>query len=185
METCWCPVNQTDPVSCPFLLRHVNQISNASHFCVYHTIRLAIDCFNVSLVYPKSDSISNFYIYSTFLLFIIGLIGNGFSMIILSGRTLRSLSVYRNLFLLCAFNIFYLFAVLIRHSNFYQQDLREISSEFCRWHTFAVAFTGHLCSWQLVSTSIQRVNALLSLELPRPASWVKTTKSKNQKENSF
>ena len=184
METCWCPVNSNEPVSCPYLLRHVDVISNISYFCVYHTIRQGIDCFNNSLIYPKSESISRLYIYSTILLFIIGLLGNGFSMIILFGRSLRSLSVYRNLFLLCTFNIFYLLAVLIRHSNNYQQDLRDISPQFCRWHTFTVAFTGHLCSWQLVSTSIQRVHALLSLELPRTGSWVRIDQMNSSEKGS-
>jgi hypothetical protein len=62
--------------------------------------------------------------------------------------------------------------ILIRHKNNYEQDLRDISVEFCRLHTFIVAFIGHLCSWQLVSTSIQRVYALLSLQSHRTTSWV-------------
>ncbi|CAF4306550.1 unnamed protein product, partial [Adineta steineri] len=58
------------------------------------------------------------------------------------------------------------------HINKYNQDLRNISPNVCRWHKFIVTFTGHLCTWQLVSTSIQRVHALLSLQLHRTTSWV-------------
>jgi hypothetical protein len=101
-------------------------------------------------------------------------------MMILLHKSLRRLSVYRNLAILCALNILYLLAVLIRYINNYNQDLRNISPNFCRLHTFTVAFTGHLCSWQLVSTSIQRVHALLSLKLYRATSWV-CTKSISRK----
>ena len=69
-------------------------------------------------------------------------------------------------------NIFYLSAILIRHRNSYNQDLRDLSPNICRLHTFIIAFTGHLCSWQLVSTSIQRVHALLSLQAHQQTSWV-------------
>jgi hypothetical protein len=93
-------------------------------------------------------------------------------MIVLCDKKLRRLSIYRNLTILCALNILYLFAILIRHTNIYNQDLRKVSPQACRLHTFIVAFTGHLCSWQLVSTSIQRVYALLSLESHRNTSWV-------------
>jgi hypothetical protein len=105
-------------------------------------------------------------------MFIIGLLGNGISIIILLSTKLRGLNVYRNLTILCFLNILYLITILIRHENFYQQDLRDISNDFCRLHTFIVAFIGHLCSWQLVSMSIQRVCALLSLQSHRVTSWV-------------
>jgi len=120
---------------------------------------------------PK-NSVSNIYIYLTISLFIIGLIGNGISIIILLSTKLRCLSVYKNLTILCILNILYLISILIRHKNIYQQDLRYISIELCRLHTFTVAFIGHLCSWQLVSTSIQRIYALLSLQSHRKTPWV-------------
>jgi hypothetical protein len=139
---------------------------------MYHTIRKTIDCFNSTLVFPKLDSVSSIYIYLTIFIFLIGLLGNGLSIIILFHKTLRYLSVYRNLAILCTLNIFYLLAIVIRHRNNYNQDLRDISPKICRLHVFIVAFTGHLCSWQLVSTSIQRVYALLSLQAHRRTSWV-------------
>ena len=171
-ETCWCPLNVSVPTTCPYLLRHVVSLSNSSSFCLYHTIRQTIECFKASLIFPPTNSASGIYISSTLILFLLGLLGNGLSMIILFGKTLRPISVYRNLFILCGLNIFYLLAVLIRHTNLYRQDLRLVSFDFCRYHTFLVAFTGHLCSWQLVSTSIQRVHALLSLQSHRGTSWV-------------
>ncbi|CAF5113630.1 unnamed protein product, partial [Rotaria sp. Silwood1] len=82
---------------------------------------------------------------------------------------------YPHLPILHTFNILYLLTISIRHLNTYHQDLRNISSNMCRLHTFIVAFTGHLCSWQLVSTSIQRVYALLSLYSHRTKSWVCTS----------
>jgi hypothetical protein len=135
-------------------------------------MRKAIECFNTSFIYPKNDFVSSIYIYLTIFLFVISLIGNGLSIIILLNKILRCISVYRNLTILCILNIFYLFAVLIRHRNNYNQDLRHLSPNICRLHTFIIAFTGHLCSWQLVSTSIQRVHALLSLQVHRQTSWV-------------
>jgi len=153
-------------------LKHAISFSNSSYFCVYHEIRKTIECFNSSYIFPKS-SVSNVYIYLTISLFIIGLIGNGVSIIILLSTKLRRFSVYRNLAILCFLNILYLASILIRYkTNNYQQDLRDISTEFCRLHAFTVAFLGHLCSWQLVSTSIQRVHALLSLQSHRTTSWV-------------
>jgi hypothetical protein len=144
---------------------------------VYHIIRKAIDCYNSSVIFPKTDSVSSVYIYLTTILFIIAIIGNGLSMIILCDKILRRLGVYQNLTILCALNILYLFAILIRHRNTYNQDLRGISPRACRLHSFIVAFTGHLCSWQLVSTSIQRVYALLSLQSHSNSSWVCTINS--------
>ncbi|CAF2848891.1 unnamed protein product [Rotaria sp. Silwood2] len=170
-ETCWCKVNSTESIICPYLLRHVISFSNSSYFCVYHTIRKAIECFNSTSIFPKTDSVSTIYVYLTIVIFTIGFIGNGLSMIILLNKTLRRLGFYRNLTILCAFNIFYLLAISIRHINTYSQDLRHISPEVCRLHTFIVAFTGHLCSWQLVSTSIQRVHALFSLHPHQTKSW--------------
>ena len=172
METCWCKLNSSERIFCPYLLRYVKSVSNASYFCVYHTLRKTIDCFNSSFIFPKSDSISSVYLHLTTFLFIIGLIGNGLSILILLNKTLRHLSVYRNLAILCVLNIFYLLAILIRHRNTYNQDLRDISANLCRLHAFIVAFTGHLCSWQLVSTSIQRAHALLRLRAHRQTSWV-------------
>ena len=172
-ETCWCPWHSSEPTTCPYLLNHVKSLSNSTYFCVYHTIRKGIECFRSSLIFPATDSVSSKYISFTIVLFLIGLIGNGLSLIILFHRTLRSLSVYRNLAILCLLNLLYLFAILIRHQNFYHQDIRDISPNICRWHTFIVAFTGHLCSWQLVSTSTQRVNALLSLQVHGQTSWVR------------
>ena len=171
-EACWCKLNSSEPVICPYLLRHVKSSSNSSYFCVYHTIRKLVECFNPSFIFPKHDFVLPIYIYLTTFLFIIGLIGNGLSIIILLNKTLRYLSVYRNLTILCALNILYLLAILIRHRNNYNQDLRGLSPNICRLHTFIIAFTGHLCSWQLVSTSIQRVHALLSLQVPRETFWV-------------
>ncbi len=176
-EHCWCKLNSTEPIKCPYLLRHVISLSNSSHFCIYHTIRKTIECYNSSFIFPKINSVSNIYIYLTIFLFIIGLIGNGLSIIILLNKTLRRLSVYRNLIILCALNIFYLLAILIRHKNNYNQDIRDISPKLCRLHTFIVAFIGHLCSWQLVSTSIQRAHALFSLQLHFQTSWVCRNKS--------
>jgi hypothetical protein len=109
----------------------------------------------------------------TLVLFIVGLVGNGLSMIILLESHLRCLRVYHNLFLLCGWNIFYLFAVLLRHTNIYGQDIRDKSFDLCRLHVFIVAYAGHLCSWQLVMMSIQRVQVLLSLRTHRTASWVR------------
>ena len=63
-----------------------------------------------------------------------GVVGNGLSIVILLGRSLRHLSVYRNLAILCALNILYLSAVCIRHINTYHQDLRDASPELCRLH---------------------------------------------------
>jgi len=100
------------------------------------------------------------------------MIGNGISIVILLSTKLRHLSVYRNLTILCLLNIFYLTLMLIRDENIYKQDLRNFSMDFCRLHVFLAAFIGHLCSWQLVSTSIQRVYALLSLQSHRTTSWV-------------
>ena len=177
-QTCWCRWNTTEPLTCPYLLHHVKSLSNSSYFCVYHTIRKTIECFHSSLIFPSTDSVSSRYISLTIVLFLIGLIGNGFSMIILLHRTLRMLSVYRNLTILCLLNIFYLLAILIRHQNFYDQDLRDVSLPICQWHMFIVAFTGHLCSWQLVSTSIQRAYALLSLQGHGQTSWVRRKKLK-------
>ncbi len=171
-ETCWCKLNTTESITCPYLLRHVIPSSNSSYFCVYHTIRKTIDCFNSSFIFPKMTSVSTIYVYLTIFLFIIGLIGNGLSIIILLNKTLRRLSVYRNLIILCILNIFYLLAVLIRYRNRSNQDIRNISPNICRLHAFIVAFTGHLCSWQLVSMSIQRIHALLSLKSHRKTSWV-------------
>ncbi|CAF0774239.1 unnamed protein product [Adineta steineri] len=173
-ETCWCKLNSNESVTCPYLLRHVNSSSNSSYFCVYHIIRKTIECFDSSIIYPKDDFVSNTYIYLTIILFLIGIIGNGLSIIVLFDKTLRYLSIYRNLAILCAFNIFYLLSISIRHINKYNQDLRNISPNVCRWHKFIVTFTGHLCTWQLVSTSIQRVHALLSLQLHRTTSWKQT-----------
>jgi len=68
--------------------------------------------------------------------------------------------------------------MLIRDENIYKQDLRNFSMDFCRLHVFLAAFIGHLCSWQLVSTSIQRVYALLSLQSHRTTSWVCLRKKK-------
>ena len=186
-EACWCLLNHSEPVSCSFLGRHVVSMSNSSYFCIFHTIRKAIDCFNSSIIFPNIDSVSSVYISLTTILFVIGLLGNGFSMIILCNRTLRSISVYRNLFLLCAMNIFYLFAVFLRHVNNYKQDLRTVSFDFCRFHTFAVAFTGHLSSCHLVSTSIQRVHALFRLETHQQTSWVcrRSTKIFFSSSNNF
>jgi hypothetical protein len=116
--------------------------------------------------------VSNLYLYVTIIISIIGILGNGFAIVVLFDKTLRRLSVYRNLIIYCALNILYLLAISSRHINSYNQDLRDISPSICRWHSFVVAFTGHLCSWQLVSTSIQRLHALLSLQLNRTASWV-------------
>ncbi|CAF1233346.1 unnamed protein product [Adineta ricciae] len=172
-ETCWCKLNRSEVTTCSYLLRHVASSSNLTHFCVYHNIRKIIECFNSTSIFSKSSySASNMYIYFTILLFIVGIIGNGLSIIVLFAKTLRCLSIYRNLIILCALNIFYLLAISSRHINIYNQDLRNISPNVCRWHTFIVAFTGHLCSWQLVSTSIQRVHASLSLQLHRTASWI-------------
>ncbi|CAF1511141.1 unnamed protein product [Rotaria sp. Silwood1] len=173
-EACWCKINTNESITCPYLLRHVNSYSNSSYFCVFHTIRRVIECFNSTLIFPQNDSTLTIIVYLTIFIFTIGFIGNGLSMIILLNRTLRRLSVYRNLTILCAFNILYLLAISIRHLNTYHQDLRNISSNMCRLHTFIVAFTGHLCSWQLVSTSIQRVYALLSLYSHRTKSWTST-----------
>ena len=172
-EACWCPLNSSQPSLCPYLLRHAVSYSNASYFCVYHTIQQAIECLNASCILPRPDPVSHPYLFITVALLMMGVVGNGLSIVILLGRSLRHLSVYRNLAILCALNILYLSAVCIRHINTYHQDLRDASPELCRLHTFAIAFTGHLCSWQLVSTSIQRVRALLSLELHRAASWVR------------
>lgn len=171
-ETCWCKHNSNETITCPYLLRYVNSISNSSYFCIYHTIRKTIDCFNTIFIFPKSESVSKFYIYLTIFLFIIGLIGNGLSIGILLNKTFRRLSVYQNLVILCIFNIFYLLTVLIRYRNNSNRDIRDISPIMCRLHSFIVAFTGHLCSWQLVSMSIQRVHALLSLQSHRQTSWV-------------
>ncbi|CAF1215493.1 unnamed protein product [Rotaria sordida] len=173
-ETCWCKLNSTEPVTCPYLLRYVVSSSNSSYFCVYHTIRKVIECFNSTSIFSKIDSISIIYIYLTIFIFTIGFIGNGLSIIILFNKKLRCLGVYRNLTILCTLNIFYLLAISIRHINTYNRDLRHISPQLCRLHTFIVAFTGHLCSWQLVSTSIQRVHALLSLDSHRTKSWTPT-----------
>jgi hypothetical protein len=156
---------------CPYLLHYAASVSNSSYFCVHHMIRKAIECFKSSYIFPKSY-VTNVYVYLTIILFIIGLFGNGISIIILLSTKLRRLNVYRNLTILCFLNILYLALILIRHRNNYQQDLRDVSVEFCRLHVFAVAFIGHLCSWQLVSTSIQRVHGLLSLQLNRTTSWV-------------
>ena len=134
-------------------------------------IRKSIECFNSSYIFPKSY-VTNVYVYLTLVLFIIGLFGNGISMIILISTNLRRLNIYRNLTILCFLNILYLALILIRHKNKYQQDIRDISTDFCRFHMFAVAFIGHLCSWQLVSTSVQRVHGLLSLQSHRTTSWV-------------
>lgn len=151
----------------------MDSTSNSSYFCVYHTIRRVIECFNSTAIFPKTDSVSTLYVYLTIITFAIGFLGNGLSTVILLNKNLRRLSVYRNLAILCIFNVLYLLAISIRHINTYNQDLRHISSEICRIHTFIVAFTGHLCSWQLVSTSIQRVHALLSLRHHGSKSWVR------------
>ena len=172
-ETCWCPLNSSQPSLCPFLLRYAVAYSNASYFCVYHTIRQTIECLNTSCVFPRADPVSHPYLFITVALLVMGVVGNGLSIVTLLDRSLRQLSVYRNLAILCALNILYLSAVSIRHINTYHRDLRDASPSLCRLHTFAIAFTGHVCSWQLVSTSIQRVRALLSLELHRTASWVR------------
>lgn len=87
---------------------------------------------------------------------------------------LQRLCIYRNLTILCFLNIFYLISIFIRYKNTSDQDIREISIEFCRLHTFFVAFLGHLCSWQLISTSIQRVHGLLSLQSHQTISWMRT-----------
>lgn len=171
-ETCWCKSNSNQSIVCPYLLRHVGTLSDSNYFCTYHTIRKLVECFNSTIVYPRQESISFVYITLTILLFIIGLIGNGLSIVILFRRSLRQISVYQNLIILCSLNILYLFTILIRHRNPYNRDLREISSDVCRKHVFSVALTGHLCSWQLVSTSIQRVYSLLRLQSQRDGSWV-------------
>ncbi|CAF1262732.1 unnamed protein product [Rotaria sordida] len=172
-ETCWCHVNSSELVKCSYLLRHATSFSNSSYFCVYHTIRKAIECFNSSYVFPNSP-VSNFYIYMTLLLCIIGFIGNGISIIILLCSKLNRFNVYKNLTIFCFLNILYLISILIRHINIYQQDLRDTSTELCRLHRFTVTFIGHLCSWQLVSTSIQRLHALLSLKPHPTTSWIQT-----------
>jgi hypothetical protein len=107
------------------------------------------------------------------------MLGNGISILILLGTKLHHLSVYRNLTILCLLNIFYLILMLIRDENIYKQDLRNLSMNFCRLHVFLAAFIGHLCSWQLVSTSIQRVYALLSLQSHRTTSWVCSRRKEN------
>ncbi|CAF0774063.1 unnamed protein product [Rotaria sp. Silwood1] len=170
-ETCWCQLNSSEPIKCSYLLRHETSFSNSSYFCVYHTIRKAIECFNSSHIFPKSST-SNVYIYLTLLLCIIGFIGNGISIIILLCSKLSRFNVFKNLSIFCFLNILYLISILIRHVNIYQQDLRDTSTELCRLHRFTVTFIGHLCSWQLVSTSIQRLHALLSLKSHRTKSWV-------------
>ncbi|CAF0993981.1 unnamed protein product [Adineta ricciae] len=172
-QACWCTVNSTTPISCTYLLRNAASYSNASYFCVYHIIRKTIECINSTHIFPQ-PTVSNVYNYLTALLFFIGLFGNGVSFVILLSTKLRRLNVYRNLSILCFLNILYLAIVLIRYKNIYGYDLRIISNEFCRFHTFLVAFIGHLCSWQLVSTSIQRVHALFSLESHQTTSWVNT-----------
>ncbi|CAF0882306.1 unnamed protein product [Adineta steineri] len=171
-QTCWRYLNSSESISCSYLLNHAVSYSNSSYFCVYHTIRQTIECYNSSYIFPKSI-VSNIYLYLTILIFIIGLIGNGISIIVLLSTKLRYLSVYKNLSILCFLNILYLISILIRYKNNYQQDLRDISIDFCRLHTFTVAFIGHLCSWQLVSTSIQRVYALLSLQSHQTTSWIR------------
>jgi hypothetical protein len=134
-----------------------------------------VECFNAHHIIPKT-TVSNIHLYLSLMLFTIGMIGNGISTLILLSTKLRHLSVYRNLTILCLLNIFYLTLILIRDENIYKQDLRNFSMDFCRLHVFLTAFIGHLCSWQLVSTSIQRVYALLSLQSHRTASWVREKK---------
>ncbi|CAF2908711.1 unnamed protein product [Rotaria sp. Silwood2] len=172
-ETCWCQVNSSELVKCSYLLRHATSFSNSSYFCVYHTIRKVIECFNSTSIVPQS-SVSNVYIYLTLLLCIIGFIGNGISIIVLLCSKLSRFNVFKNLTIFCFLNILYLISILIRHMNIYQQDLRDTSTELCRLHRFIVTFIGHLCSWQLVSTSIQRLHALLSLKSNRTTSWIQT-----------
>ncbi|CAF2047548.1 unnamed protein product [Rotaria magnacalcarata] len=170
-KACWCQLNASEPIQCSYLLRHAASYSNSSYFCTYHTIRRTIDCLNSSYIFSKSSA-SEIYIYSTILIFIIGLLGNGLSIITLLCSKLCRLDIYKNLTIFCFLNILYLLLVLIRHRNIYHQDLRNISTKFCRMHTFIIAFIGHLCSWQLVSTSIQRLYALLSLKSQRTTSWI-------------
>lgn len=170
-KTCWCRLNSLKPTQCSYLLRYVDSYSNASYFCTYHTIRKTMDCFDKSYIFPKA-SVSNMYIYFMILIFIVGLLGNGLSIITLIFSKLQRLNVYKNLAILCFLNILYLLTILIRYKNIYHQDLRNVSTIHCRIHSFIVAFIGHLCSWQLVSTCIQRLHALLSLKLHRAASWV-------------
>ncbi|CAF3352072.1 unnamed protein product [Rotaria socialis] len=172
-KACWCQLNASEPIQCSYLLRHAVSYSNSSYFCTYHTIRRSIDCWNSSYILSKSSA-SEIYIYSTILIFIIGLLGNGLSIITLLCSKLRRLNIYKNLTIFCFLNILYLLSVLIRYRNIYHQDLRSVSTKFCQIHTFIVAFIGHLCSWQLVSTSIQRLYALLSLKSQRTTSWIQT-----------
>ncbi|UJR37236.1 hypothetical protein I4U23_029945 [Adineta vaga] len=173
VQACWCPLNSSEPILCTYLLKHAVSYSNSSYFCVYHLIRKTIECINSSSIFPQPP-VSNLYHSLTLILFLIGLLGNGISIFILLSTKLRRLNVYRNFSILCFLNILYLATVLIRYKNMYRYDLRIISNEFCRLHTFFIAFIGHLCSWQLVSTSIQRVHALFSLESHQTTSWLNT-----------
>jgi len=171
-ETCWCNSIDSKLKTCFYLLRHVSIHSNSSYFCVYHLIKNATECYKSSAIFSSHQTLSTFYTYCSLILFIFGLTGNGISIVILLNTKLQRLCIYRNLTILCFLNIFYLISIFIRHKNAFNEDIREISIKFCRLHTFFVAFLGHLCSWQLISTSIQRVHALLSLQSHRTTSWV-------------
>ncbi|CAF0785606.1 unnamed protein product [Didymodactylos carnosus] len=186
--TCWCSSVNSNLSSCTFLLRHV--ASNSSHICVWHIIRQLVECFDISVLQPSAAIIqsstlsdhhnqayfsSSLYIYCTIILFVIGLFGNGLSVLILLSKSLRKLSVYRNLAIICGLNIAYLTSIFVRHNNFYKHDIRKLSVRKCHLHSFLVAYLGHLCSWQLCSMSIERVHALLSLQAHRPTSWIRTT----------
>ena len=170
-QSCWCRWNSSQPMECTYLLRYAKCFSNTSYFCIYHIIRNTIECFDSKYILPKYP-ISNLFSYFSLAFFLIGVIGNGMSIVILLSTKLRNFSIYRNLTILCLLNILYLISIFIREKNFSNQDLRNISVDFCRFHVFLTAFVGHLCSWQLVSTSIQRVHALLSLQSHRTTSWV-------------
>ena len=170
-QACWCKWNSSQPSECTYLLRYAKCFSNTSYFCIYHIIRNTIECFDSKYILPKY-SISTIPLYFSRIFFLIGLIGNGISILILLSTKLRYLSIYRNLTILCLLNILYLISIFVREENFAKQDLRNISVEFCRLHVFFTAILGHLCSWQLVSTSVQRVHALLSLQSHRTTSWV-------------
>lgn len=170
-QTCWCFPNSSRIQRCNYLLKYIESFSNSSRLCVYHTVRHSIDCFQTDAIGSENVSVSIFYVYASWILFLVGLVGNGISILILISSTLHRSNIYRNFIILCCFNIVYLFFVLIRHSNSYDQDLRTVSTRWCHVHAFLVAFSGHLCSWQLVSTSIQRVYALFTLQSRRTTSW--------------
>ncbi|CAF0794520.1 unnamed protein product [Didymodactylos carnosus] len=186
-QACWCSSTNANLSSCNFLLRYVT--SNSSHICIWHIIRELIECFDISVLNrtvssTKSSILSNyqnhtyfpssFYSYCTIILFIIGLCGNGLSILTLLSKSLRKLNVYRNLAVICSLNIIYLISIFVRYNNIYKHDIRKLSVEICRLHSFLVAYVGHLCSWQLCSMSIERVYALLSLQSYRPTSWIRT-----------